>query len=168
MKDVQAIYFNCRKMIEDLGIKPGIVKSVKVNTRAKRRWGCCKITKTGSTPTYTIEISYRLLLDEVDDKVTEDTMLHEILHTCKFCFNHGAEWKRLANKVNKAYGYDIKRCTSSEEKGIKEVKAEAKPKHKVVCTKCGAEVYRKKDSKLIKYPHMFCCAKCGGDFRKEY
>ena len=168
MKDIQTIYENCIQMIEDLGIKPGVIKSVKVNTRAAKRWGCCKTVKTVYGTMYNIEISYQLLADNVDDKAAETTMLHEILHTCKYCQNHGAEWKRLAEKVNKAYGYDIKRCTSAEEKGIEVVKSEVKPKHKIVCTKCGAEIYRQRDSKLTMYPYNFTCGRCGGDLRKEY
>ena len=39
--------------------------------------------------------------DEIDDNATKTTIIHEILHSCEKCMNHGPEWKKLAELVNK-------------------------------------------------------------------
>lgn len=70
---------------------------------------------------YTINISCRLLEESVPREILKQTVLHEILHTCKNCMNHKTEWKEVANQVNRAYGYNIKRCTSAEELGLQDV-----------------------------------------------
>ncbi len=163
MKDVFAIYENCKGKLQNLGIETGEIKRVKVNTRAVSRWGRCKKV---SYDMYEIEISAVLLQDDVDDKGAETTMLHELLHSCEGCMNHGAKWKALANKVNAAYGYNIKRNTSSDEKGVKD-NIVKKAKHKIVCQKCGKEIYRMRASNLTKYPTLYSCM-CGGDFKVEY
>ena len=52
----------------------------------------------------------------------KNTIIHELLHTCVGCMNHKAKWKFYADKVNRAYGYDdIKRTSTADEKGVKEV-----------------------------------------------
>lgn len=163
MKDIQMLYENCKSKLDHLGIKTGVVKCVKVNNRAAR-WGRCRRIVSASTYIYEIEISGRLLDDNVDDKAAETTMIHELLHTCNFCLNHGAEWKRLAEKVNKAYGYNIKRTTSAEEKGVEDIRK----KYAVVCEKCGTETTRMKMSNLIKHPEFYVCCRCGGNLKRLY
>ena len=161
MKDINKVYETCSKKLADIGIQHGNIKDVSINKRAKRRWGTCK--RIGNI--YSIEISSILLDDDVSDEATETTMIHELLHSCKGCFNHGNEWKRLANKVNKAYGYNVKRVTTSDEKGIApEVVGK---KHKIVCQKCGLVAWRMRDSKLTRHPELFRC-RCGGNLVKEY
>ena len=161
MKDINKVYEVCSNKLSDIGIHHGDIINLSVNTRAKRRWGRCSHSING----FKIEISSTLLEDSVSDEATETTMLHELLHSCKGCLNHGNEWKRLADKVNNTYGYNIKRITSYEEKGIE--REEILRKHKIVCQKCGHEFYRMKESKLTRHPEFYLC-KCGGNLVKEY
>ena len=56
------------------------------------------------------------MYDDIDDIATKTTVMHELLHSCDNAMEHKHEWLRLANKVNQAYGYNIKRCTSASEK----------------------------------------------------
>ena len=169
MKDVHMIYENCKQKLDDLSIRTGVIKCVKVNSRAKKRWGrCIRVNSIYYDNMFEIEISSRLLEDNVSDKATETTMLHELIHTCPGCMNHGAEWKRIANRVNRAYGYNIKRITSEEEKGVESIDVKRIAKHKFVCEKCGKEVYRQRESNFTKCYWKYCCATCNGNFRKEY
>ena len=60
---------------------------VRVNTRAKKRYGRC-IFRDGR---YEIELSARL--QAADSSVVHTVLAHEVLHTCPGCMNHGARWK---------------------------------------------------------------------------
>ena len=163
MKDIQKIYSNCKAKLDAIGIETGEVISVVSNSRATSRWGLCK--RVGSK--FIIEISVILLEDDVSDFATESTMLHELLHTCKYCQNHGNEWKNLAARVNAKYGYNIKRTTSYEELGIQKSNYVEDAKHKITCKSCGHTIYRKRESNLIKHTERYRCL-CGGEFKLEY
>ena len=65
---------------------------VEVNTRAQRRLGCC----TRRQGRYYIQVSARIL---GDPQLLQKTLLHELLHTCYGCLNHGKRWKAYAQKV---------------------------------------------------------------------
>lgn len=114
MRDLQQIAQICFRELEALGIVCGSVQAFRVNTRAKRRWGLCKILPGG----YQIEIAAVLLREDIPLASLKDTIIHELLHTCPGCANHGAQWKALADKVNRAYGYNIRRLASPAEKGV--------------------------------------------------
>lgn len=140
MKDLQMIATECIRDLNAIGIYPHCkAQDFSVNTRAKQRWGQCK--KRGDK--YSINISNRLLYDDISDIATKTTVMHELLHSCDNAMEHKHEWLRLANKVNQAYGYNIKRCTSASEKMTDEqIKRYNKPvEHKKTyvckCNDCG-------------------------------
>ena len=174
MRDLQSIYWNCIGLMDEIGMDYGNITDVVINTRAKRRWGQCKARFAGRNafgdPVYTYEISVSLVL--LDEKVPveglQNTLIHEIIHTCPGCLNHGSEWKRRADKVRRELGYDIKRTNTLEEKGVSNsiyATYDIKPKYIVRCNKCGKEIGRYKMSNLIKYPRIYSCT-CGGDFTR--
>lgn len=166
MKDLMAIASECMVMLDDLNIEYGNITKWEVNTRAKNRWGQCRKLPNGD---FSINISSVLLEDDVDIQSVETTVLHELLHSVKGVKGHGPEWKRLADKVNKAYGYNIKRCTSSEEKGIAPIQTTPKTvKHKFVCTDCGQTIERLKESKFTKDYNKYRCGVCHGKFEKIF
>lgn len=157
MRNVMDLYNECLSDIIDCGIKVGRVVSVTINTRAKRRWGQCVKLSNG---TYTINISSRLLNEDVDIWAAKNTMAHEILHTVDGCMNHGPEWKRVANIVNSKYpNYNIKRTTSSEEKGIS--KSESY-KFSLTCKDCGKKYYYMKKCKAVQNYRIYTCGCCHG------
>ena len=84
-----------------------IEKNVIVNGRPKKRFGCCRKSRNG----FEIEVS-RFLLDEAgcSEKIVKGVLAHEVLHTCRDCYEHGMLWKSYAGQMNKAYGYQIKSC----------------------------------------------------------
>lgn len=92
-----------------------IEKNVIVNGRPKKRFGCCRKSRNG----FEIEVS-RFLLDEAgcSEKIVKGVLAHEVLHTCRDCYEHGMLWKSYAGQMNKAYGYQIKRVNSFAEMGM--------------------------------------------------
>lgn len=166
-KDVklQQIVNECMDELDAIGIQYGYVNGVDVNTRARKRWGqCCKKGKA-----YNLNISSVLLDDRVPINSLKSTVMHELLHTCDGAFNHGKTWQRLADKVNTKYGYNIKRCTDANEKGIGEFVNEInKPKYVFVCEDCGQEVKRFRESKFTKNYSLYRCGRCQGKFKRIY
>lgn len=140
----------------------GNILKIEPNTRAKRRWGQCKKVPGG----FEINISTRLLVDDVDEKSLMDTVLHEVLHTCPNCMNHGKTWKEYARRLNKKFGYDIKRCTSSEEKGIEPTSREQDYKYIVKCENCNLKYYYLRRGEVIRQiqanpnHHRCSCGRC--------
>lgn len=164
MKILSHIMVECMQELDAIGIEYGEIVEISVNARAKKRWGQCK--KVSSRGQYSIEISACLLRDNVDIIATKNTVIHEILHTCEGCMNHGKNWKRQAEKVNRAYPqYNIKRCTSAEEKGIIR---EYPVKYQFHCADCGGIVQRMKKSNFTENYQLYRCGKCGGDFIKDF
>lgn len=173
MRDVNVIAIECMRELENIGIKCGNVIKIDINTRAKKRWGQCR--KIGNN--YIIEVNQILLREDTDIDGLKNTIIHELLHTCKGCMKHTGEWKQLAEKVNRYYGYNIKRCDSADEKGISEEQkkkiqteraAARKVKYTFKCTCCGQKVERYRESKFTKYPELYRCAVCHGKFERIF
>lgn len=160
MKNLQKLSDECKKELDAIGIPYRTVRNWQVNTRSKCRWGQCKTISPG---VFDINISHRLLQDEVSDDAVKNTIIHELLHTVEGCSSHKGRWKILAGKVNRAYPqYHIKRTSSSDEKGVEEIRKPYQKNYKIVCSGCGYHVYRQKASKLVQHPEKFKCGKCGG------
>lgn len=163
MKDLKFLLNECITELNYIGIDCGKIRNIEINIRAKSRWGLCRTVKSG---VYDIEISSRLLEDNVKDIVTKNTIIHELLHTVKGCHGHTGKWKVLAEYVNKKLPqYNIKRTARSEEKGIETEAKEPTYRYAVQCTKCGQIIRRQKMSKLIQHPQRYRCAKCGGKLK---
>lgn len=171
MKDLKLMFERAKEDLDVIGIQYGNIVEIKVNTRAKSRWGqCCTVLNSQywENKQFSINISDRLLQDDVTDEACLDTIIHEILHTCKGCMNHGREWKELAELVNDCYAcYNIKRCTSSSEKGIDNIDNTDKVhKYAVKCTHCGKVWYKDRMCGVVKNPKGYthkCSDGCKGD-----
>ncbi len=160
MKDFQKLINESINEVKAAGITPGNIVSWKINTRAKSRWGLCRKLKDGSG--YEIQIAHILLSsDDVSEKACKTTIVHEILHTCDGCKGHTGRWKRYAMIMNTKYGYNIKRTTSNEEKGLSEQYVATKYKYICKCKSCGSQFGRTKKSKFIQYSEFYSCGKCG-------
>ena len=153
MKNLYKVYSDCVSICERHKIPIADVVHIEVNSRAKKRWGLC--TKN-SDESFTIQISNRLLKDDVSEEATFNTMIHELLHTCPNCMNHGAEWKMWANVINRNTKYNIKRTTSCAEKGIE---APA-PKYIVACRICNHKWNYNRAGTVIKSISRCKCPYC--------
>lgn len=166
MKDLNKLANRCMEELDAIGIQ--YAKSIRwqVNTRAKKRWGLCERHPNG---VYTISISFRLLADDVADDGAINTIIHELLHTVEGCMNHGVNWKREAEKVNRAYGYNIKRCSNADEKGVEPIENTPQViKHQFKCKDCGKVYNRMKESKFTKNWKNYRCGCCNGEFIKIF
>ncbi|WP_026505714.1 SprT-like domain-containing protein [Butyrivibrio sp. NC3005] len=160
MKDLNILKNNCLDEVHALGIKTGTISEWKINNRAQKRWGLCRAKKDG---TFEIQIAKMLLTDDrISEKSCKETIIHEILHTCDHCMKHTGNWKKYAIIMNNTYGYNIKRVTSSTEKGIEEPSsAKIVPKYLFTCRNCGVVIYRLRESKFTRNYRRYRCARCG-------
>ena len=164
MRNLEQYAIQCMEEIEALGIEYGNIIDVMANTRAKKRWGQCASVSDG----YVININAVLLDERNSERGLKETIIHELLHSCNGCMNHGRIWKQLAGKVNSAYGYNIKRCSSDAEKGVlKETNAAAPgaPKRIVECEKCGQTYAGPGISRVIRQIKRHRCCRCGSKLR---
>ena len=144
MKNLNILVQDAKDVLDDLGIEYGPIATVTINSRAKSRWGRCK--RVGDV--YHIEISSDLMYDDVEWESAMNTMIHELLHAHKDRMCHTGEWKRCANLVNRKYPiYNIKRCSSAEERGV--VRAKPTYKYKLMCDGCNSINYYQKETKAI-------------------
>ncbi len=142
----------------DIPVSGKILPRVKINTRARRRLGCCYPRPGGW---FEIEVSARLLED--GDKLRQ-TLAHELLHTCPGCQNHGPAWKAHAARVNAAWGMEITRLAPAGEEDALPLRQEA-PKYLLGCTACGRLFPRSRLSKAVKQPWRYRCP-CGGKLKR--
>lgn len=168
MKNLNEMFNVAMEMVEACGIKTGNIVDVTVNTRAKKRFGQCSYNRIHNT--YTIEIAAFILEDDCEEYAILDTIIHEILHTCKGCMNHGKEWKRLANIVNEEWGFDIGRCGDYADfspRLAKERKVERESKkynYVFTCRGCGAKAKKTRLCDFVKHPWNYKCGRCGEKF----
>lgn len=165
---------NCLILMDEIQMDYGKITDVTVNSRAKTRWGQCKAKRVGwnaiGDPVYTfsINISDVLLEDGVPVEALQNTIIHEILHTCPDCQNHGEEWKRRAAIVKQKLGYDIKRCESVREKGIPEaiIQRTDDAKYIVKCKGCGRLVKKNRMCSIVRNPSLWNCGYCHNSFER--
>lgn len=162
MEKLNALLFDTIASLKALNIPvpDNINPEVHISTRAKKRLGCCRLSR--DTGIFTIDISSFMLSGDNAGHLHE-TMVHEVLHTCPGCFNHGPQWKIYATAVNHALGYDISRTADSRTHDYSPPPA----KHALVCKKCGRSFERQRESKLTKRPWLYRCC-CGGRLKKLY
>lgn len=153
MRNLQEYANLCKELLDDLGIECGPILGYDVITRSKRKFGTCVSEHLG----YVIKINVELLDEHNSEDGLIETILHEQLHTCDGCFNHGPCWKALADKVNKAYGYNIKTSSTFEEKGIC---APRVAKYNLVCQGCGHVYNHYRACNATKHPQYYRCALC--------
>ena len=170
MRDLQKYAKECIKDMETVGINVPKIEKFVVNTRAKKRFGQCCYNK--KTKKYIIEISNDLLDERCPVIALKDTIFHEIIHTLPNCMNHGSEFKRYAKILNNAYGTNITRCSSMDEKYGKEYaetlrkrnnKSSSKKLYEVYCEYCGkirASGYYQRMPKWYAHTESYKCGIC--------
>ena len=142
---------------EGIPISKQIDPTVRVNRRARTRFGCC-VQKNGR---YYIEIAGQML--EADERAVCQVLAHEVLHTCRGCANHGQRWKSYAERMNRRYGYEITRTDSFEKLGLEDTRP---VNYLVICQSCGRRMPRMKRSALVEHPERYRC-RCGGQLTVE-
>lgn len=103
-----------KKTIAELnavGYHVGNIDRLRVSGRLRRAWANC--ARNVRDNSYTITFG-RHTIEKGCPEGIRGTMFHELIHTCKGCFNHGAPFKRAASIVNAKYGVRVSRLTSPE------------------------------------------------------
>lgn len=156
--ELDGLMAELRGELKALGIPVSdrLLPEVRINTRARRRLGCC-FYQSGR---YWIEVSQAVLDDEA---LLRQTLVHELLHTCPKCRDHGPRWKAYAQTVNEMLGYSIERTVRTEN-------APGPLRHEEVkyileCQSCGAQIKRMRMSKAVKCPWRYRC-QCGGKLKR--
>ena len=168
MRDLMTYANFCMEKLDEIGIPYNHVEEFTINTRA-RRWGLCSL-RYGK---YYIQINVTLLDERNGEDGLINTILHELLHTCPNCMDHGAQWKFWAEKVRKAYGYNIKRTSDNDEKEVTTGNLnyhKREYKYLVYCKKCGKLVGKRKRKcdvldNIGRYRHG---GGCGGNLYYTY
>ncbi len=147
------------KKLEDTNIPISKNTKVSITTRATRRYGVCK--QRGNE--YQIVISDFIM--NAPDSAIESVLLHEYIHTCPNCMNHGDTWKSYCDKINKKYGTKLQRTEKREFFNLEE---REKPEYKYIfkCTHCDNYVRRTKNSKFVQKYELYRCGKCGNKFER--
>ncbi len=159
-KELNILGINLIKQLKDIGIPiSNNISEIKINNRAKARFGACKVKKGILGKSYIIEISSEIV--ECNTKIISEVIIHELLHTCPGCFNHGKKWKSYASKVESSLGYTIKTTQKYEDFGLDRPDEKEEIKYVIKCAGCGAEFQRKRLCKLVKNPEKYRCGKCG-------
>lgn len=155
---LNALLEETRQTLRQAGIPVSkkIDPNLRVNTRAKRRLGCCYFVQGG----HIIEIS-AALLDQPE--LLHETLVHELLHTCPGCRDHGERWKAYAQQVNHALGLHIQRTAPAGENAAPLRHEEVK--YILECQSCGAKIQRMRMSKAVKQPWRYRC-QCGGKLKR--
>jgi predicted metal-dependent hydrolase len=148
----------CLEMCDKCDIPYRKIDSI-VEDKAKKRWGQCR-HRNGKI---IIGISYQLVDSTYSENDTGliNTIIHEILHTCDGCSNHGKLWKSYADRIYKQYGIEIKRTSTYEEKQVNEEIKENESKYAVQCKKCGKVFPYYRMGKVVKHPENFNHLQCG-------
>jgi len=163
MHDLNHLLAECKQELDALKIPYGIISEICVNTTAKKRYGQCRLLPD---KTFSIQISELLLADSISKQAVKHTIIHELLHSVPGCMNHKAKWVKMATKVNKAYGYQIRRISSLEERGISSEEIllpSAKPKYQLQCVNCSHTFNYYRWCETLAHYKNYHCTRCGGD-----
>lgn len=79
--------------------------------------------------------------------------------------NHKSGWKIYAQRVNNVYGYNIKRISSAEDKGVRTIEKTRTINNKYICEGCGQVIFRERDRGFEK---RYNCGICGKRFIKLF
>ena len=164
MRDLKSITDLCLEELKSIGIKCGKIRNLEINNRAKCRLGQCTRVSIG---VFDISIAGFLLEEKNDINILKNTVIHELLHTVKGCFNHTGKWKLLAGMVNENYPqYKIKRTFNRTE--IADMTDIKEPVYRYVlkCKNCGLEIKRQRKSKAVINYKNYRCGECGGNLER--
>lgn len=130
-------------------------------TRATGYFAQIKRLRNG---TYDLMVSKNIFdAIENDDKQHAElvnTITHELVHTMNKCWNHGPNFKRIANYLNSVSGglLNITTTTTASDLGL-DISKIKKIKYKVICIHCGHEyMYTRKPKHNVA---DYICSVCG-------
>lgn len=160
---LEKLYKEC--IVELKSIKVDVLKNrnieIKINTRSKKRYGCCKKL---SKDNFIIEISEWVM--DLNEDIIKNTIIHELIHCLPRCNNHGENFKEYAKSINDNLGYNITRVGNKEKdfnkSNLEYKEKEIKYNYKIICENCNYSFFRQRVRK--NFTKKYRCGKCGGKF----
>ncbi len=140
--------------------------------KATSWYGQCQQNRVCRGVKYKFRISISEYHLQSSERAIRNTLIHELLHTCPGCLNHGVRWKSYAAIVEQRFGYNITRAggdkdaDSAIEAARREKRAGYQTQYFLVCTKCGQEFTRFRKSNLVLHPEKYRC-QCGGKIKHK-
>lgn len=159
-------YNDCKNQLSALGYELQDDIPLVFNNRVTNAYGRCFVSRnnyTGNTWVKKIELSTKLL-PILNEKEIKNTIMHECIHAIPECHfkHHKGAWKRIAEEVNRAYGYNISRCNEPENTEAYANFVAQKTNYTVKCEKCGHEWHYQRMSNCVKNPSRYTHTGCGG------
>lgn len=131
MRNLNEIIIECLNIVTSLSIPVEVNTPVKYNGRIRNKWGYCRRKKDG---TFEISIAKILGEEEIPKKTLMAIILHEMLHTCPGCFNHGKQWKAYAKQIKDNFGIQIQVKADAEDLNINS-------HYYIKCRRCDIKVW---------------------------
>lgn len=153
------IMFDVANRMEEAGLHIDFnrVKPQVEFSRKTTAYGTCYL-KRGI---YTIKISkYALNMDET---AITNTIAHELIHTLPNCMNHGENFKRCAEIVNRKRGVHVLTSGCLDSNGKQAQMERPTPKYTVTCKKCGMKYFHNRKCGAVAYPERYRCGYCNGE-----
>lgn len=146
----------------NINVEKNRMIELKINTRSKKRYGCCKKI---SKDKFLIEVNEWVM--DLNEAIIKNTIMHEIIHCLPRCNNHGENFKKYANIINEKLGYEISRIGNKEKDFIKSnLEFKEKPikyRYQIICENGDQQFFRQR---IIKnFTRKYRCGKCGGKFK---
>ena len=161
---LEKLYKECIQELNSIGInvpKNRIIE-VKINTRSKKRYGCCKKV---SKEKFLIEVSEWVM--DLNEDIIKNTIMHELIHCMPRCNNHGEYFKKYAELINVKLGYNISRTGNKERDFIKSnleyIEKPVKFRYRIICENCNQSFLRQRIKRG--FSRKYRCGKCGGKFK---
>lgn len=133
---------------------------------------CCRKNEKHPNYKYYIRFSEYFLYCENENYIRE-TLMHEALHTCPSCMNHGKEWQKWVKKANDKFGYHISRISTYEDFSLRKQAEKVRPRaasgtsirhgYLIECSRCGAGWARTRRSRVTEN-----IGKCKCPYCKDY
>ena len=157
MNNLEELLAQCKRECDALKIPYQKVEWIAYTARKQySRFGMCSQDRF-RPGIFVIQVNKAM--QDMPEFQVRNTVMHELLHTCPGCFNHGPEWKHYGDMVNAKYGYNVSRENDWEIPGTEE-----HYKYRFRCTKCGQEAKRHRASDFTINYRDYRCHLCGGEF----
>lgn len=130
MKNLEKLYQNCCEMCGNLSIPYAKDTPISWNGRITKKWG---YSRKHSDGTFSISISSALRESDIPDNALISVILHELLHTCPGCFDHGKQWKKYGKMIKDAYGIKIRTTSDAYDMGIPQ-------RYYIKCRRCEIKI----------------------------
>lgn len=161
---------HCERLLERLNIQTTMVSDVFVLDDIEDCWGLCHEIEKGKEYQISINISLIDLAfqniaifgkETFQCKALIETIMHELLHTIRGCFDHGKKWHYFVNKVNQAYKLDIKVADTFFEKDVRKEVYFAGYNYILECSNCHLDWRYKTRCKRYREYENYRCPNCG-------